>query len=94
MAFYLWKISQNKNNDYDTYSDAVVIARNEEEAKSLHPDGIYVYKFLLEEGWYHGDHKWSAHDWVDFKDVKCERIGIADAQFEKPDVIIASFHAG
>lgn len=35
----IWKISQNVNNGYDTYSDAVVIAADAEAARRTHPAG-------------------------------------------------------
>ena len=34
---YIWSIEQDVNNDYDTYSSAVVIAYSAEEAKRIHP---------------------------------------------------------
>lgn len=34
----LYLISQDKNNDYDTYDSAVVAARNEIEAAQIHPN--------------------------------------------------------
>jgi hypothetical protein len=33
----LWLISQEVNNGYDTYSDAVVVAETLEEARNMHP---------------------------------------------------------
>lgn len=35
----LYHISQTVNNDWDTYSDAVVAAESEERAKQIHPNG-------------------------------------------------------
>ena len=34
----LYLISQDVVDDYDTYSDAVVAAENEDEARTTHPD--------------------------------------------------------
>lgn len=39
---YLYKISQNVNNDYDTYDCAVVAAHSEDEARNIHPGYGYV----------------------------------------------------
>ena len=39
---YLWKIYQNENNDYDTYSDAIVVASDEESARNTHPIGSWT----------------------------------------------------
>ena len=36
----LYLISQNLNNDYDTYDAAVVCAASEEKARLIHPDGL------------------------------------------------------
>jgi hypothetical protein len=38
----LYLISQNVNNDYDTYDAAVVAANSEDEARLIHPCG-YTY---------------------------------------------------
>ena len=35
----LYLISQTENNDYDTYSDAVVAAKSAKTAKQIHPSG-------------------------------------------------------
>ena len=35
----LYLISQDINNDYDTYDSAVVCAENEEEARNMYPGG-------------------------------------------------------
>lgn len=78
----LYKISQNINKDYDTYSDAVVCAKNEEEARLIHPSG---------ENWDGIENRWS--DWTDAENVKVEYIGEASEVLLK-GVICASFHAG
>lgn len=33
----LYLLTQDVNNDYDTYDSAVVVAANEEEARNIHP---------------------------------------------------------
>lgn len=33
----LWKISQDVNNNYDTFDSAVVAAETKKEARSIHP---------------------------------------------------------
>jgi hypothetical protein len=35
----LYRISQTTNQDYDTFDSAVVSARNEDEARNMHPSG-------------------------------------------------------
>lgn len=103
MKIYL--ISQDINNGYDTYSDAVVIAENEEEAKRIHP-----YKEIFSEIYYDEDkqqfwNKYSNSDEVylmedeygtwtnDLSKINVELIGEAKEGREK-GVVCASFHAG
>lgn len=78
----LFKISQDVNTDYDTYSDAIVCAKNEKEAQGIHP---------LRSEW---DGKIRELDvWCAIEDVKVEYIGKAKKGLKK-GVICASFHAG
>lgn len=80
----LWKISQKVNNDYDTYSDAVVAAETAQEASMIHPsDDHENWDGIAEE--YTG--------WCDVEDVKTELLGTA-VKGTKKGVICASFHAG
>lgn len=80
----LWLISQTENDEYDTYSDAVVAADTAEEASNIHPDGSMPLK---------KDYSWNCC-WVsDPKKVKVELIGTAKVGTKK-GVICASFHAG
>lgn len=75
----LWLISQEVNNDYDTYSDAVVCAETKEEARNIHPSGCE----LVDDN----------YSWCSPKDVKVSYIGTAK-EGTKKGVICASFHAG
>jgi hypothetical protein len=76
----LWRISQSVNSGWDTYSDAVVAARTEADAKDMNPAGV-----LEEQEPYYA--------WCHPKHVKVEYLGNAvKATF--PGVICASFHAG
>lgn len=83
----LWHISQQKNNDYDTYSDAVVAADTESEAAMIHPGGDGNIELFPEEGF--EDRAWTN----DVYDVSVEYIGEAKIGTKK-GVICASFHAG
>lgn len=77
----LYLISQEVNNDYDTYDSAVVCAENEDEARLTPPSG---------DAW---DKTWRL-TWVeDPKDVKVKLIGIADQSISK-GVVLASYNAG
>jgi len=77
----LWKISQDENDDYDTYDSAVVAAETETEAKMMSPGG--------------GDIRPEPYcSWVGSPDlVTCKYIGEAKDGTLK-GVICASFNAG
>ena len=80
----LWLISQDTNNDYDTYDSAVVAAETEAEAKMMHPS----------EGEDIGPEQSFAYTWVSYPaEVRCEYIGEAKDGTQK-GVICASFNAG
>ncbi len=97
----LYKISQDINDGYDTYSDAVVCAENEDDARLIHPSEFVTH--FKNSKWY-GTHtdgteyeteNW-AHSWVLFNEldkVKVEYIGIAQEDLKR-GVICSSFHAG
>jgi len=94
----LFLISQNVNTDYDTYSDAVVCAKNEEEAKGIHPNGELNYKEHQHPNPYAKEGEYEKCDedygtWSRKVYVKVEYIGEAKEGSEK-GVICASFHAG
>lgn len=80
----LYHISQSENNDYDTYSDLVVAAESEEEARHIHPQQ-------------HRDDPWKEDiysTWCKSPDqVKVKYIGEA-AKGIKKGIICSSFHAG
>lgn len=75
---YLYRISQDKNNDYDTYDSAVVAACSEDDARSIHP----------------GNYKCTGNEWCAPKYVYVELIGEAIEGAEPGSVICASFNAG
>lgn len=89
----LFLISQNVNDDYDTYDSAVVVAKSERDALKIHPS---KYARYTDSG------EWACTDnfeWVPFKDavsgaveVKC--LGVADNSLNEGDVICASFNSG
>ena len=82
----IYKISQSINNEYDTYDSAIVYAKNEEEAKSIHPNGnttpIEYWKNI------------EVYSWVNLLEhIEVEYVGEAPHIKEK-GVILASFNAG
>ena len=86
----LYRISQSVNNDYDTYSDAVVCAESEDAARRIHPSGYTGGDWWIQkEGEYYAD-SWASK----LEEVKVELIGIAVESVELNSIIISSFHAG
>jgi hypothetical protein len=78
----LYLLTQISNNGYDTYDSCVVCAENEEDAKSIHPDGSV---FIERKSW---------STWTATKDqISCEEIGVSIEGLGR-GVIIASFNAG
>jgi hypothetical protein len=81
----LYHISQSQNNEYDTFSDLIVAAESEEEARGIHPEAS----------------PWKTDPWNDNygcwckspDQVKVEYIGEAAKHIEK-GIVCASFHAG
>lgn len=99
----LYKISQDVNNNYDTYDSAVVVAANLEDAKMIHPSGEYVWGdapgsvsggkcWIKKEEIY----EWSVeqYEWTSPENVKAKLIGLADPTLEAGTVIVASYNAG
>ncbi len=96
----LYRISQDVNNNYDTYDSAIVVAENEELAVRVHPSG-YLYDEKL--GWYtidplNGEKYFESKIfgvWAkSHNDVKVELIGTAKPEFESGNIILASYNAG
>lgn len=78
----IYYISQDENNDYDTYDSMVVVANSEEEAKQIHP---------RRDGWI--DNIWNV--WASSPErVKVELVGTASNKYREPGIILASFNAG
>jgi hypothetical protein len=80
----LFKIYQDANSkEYDVYSAAVVAAKNENEARKIHPDGETIVTST----------KQSTSTWVPLKDVRIAYLGEAK-KGTKAGVIVASYYAG
>ena len=82
----LYLISQDENQNYDTYDSAVVAAENEKMAAYMNPTSG---KPMKKEDWEYKYSSW-AHD---LKDVKVKYLGEATVGIEA-GVICASFNAG
>ena len=83
----IWRISQGKNNTWDTYDSAVVFADTEKDARMTHPspyeiDGIWDGKVR------------SRSSWCDAKYVKVEYLGDTERDVPNKTVICGSYNAG
>lgn len=98
----LYLISQTVNDDYDTFDSAVVAARDEEDAKSIHPVSSWLSMGHLptvtqtsmeaeEEREKHGCNK--DETWTARENVKVKLIGTVSPDVKR-GVICASFNAG
>lgn len=86
----LYRISQTVNTGWDTYSDAVVAAESEDEARKIHP-----YANEWGEEWHEADERlWGSGTWAhEPSQVAVEYLGEACAEVKR-GVVCASFHAG
>ena len=99
---FLWKISQEVNNEYDTYSAAVVVASDPESAKRVHPSvdshtgEAWNYYEETKEDWYSigdGEHTGS-RGWAAPTDITAICVGEAAEELSAGTVVCSSFHAG
>lgn len=94
----LYLISQDANNNYDTYDSAVVCAENEDGARKTNPGGWSVWSekhdsWVCASGPLQGEPEYDG-SWVDNLDlVTVKLIGVAH-EGVIPGVVCASFNAG
>jgi hypothetical protein len=100
VKLFLWKLSQDVNNDYDTYGAAVVVSSNPDAAKRIHPGvdsrtGEMMFRYVEGEGWHwvDGDH-YGNGNWADPKDIQITCVGEAADWLGEGAVVCSSFHAG
>ena len=82
----LWLISQDVNNEYDTFDSAVVAADTEEDAQDMHP-ASYIATTVRETD------RFDLHTWAAFEDIYVTLLGSARPGTKK-GVICSSFNAG
>lgn len=91
----LYLISQNENEDYDTFDSAVVAANSENEARIIHPgvtrrDDVFSEESNKRE-W---EHKSRYSNWASSPEhVTVKYIGEAAPEIEY-GIILASYNAG
>jgi hypothetical protein len=88
----LWHISQETVTGYDTYSDAVVAAETEDDARLIHPYADSFPEMLSWDGL--ASHAgYGGETWCNAGQVNVRLIGEAVEGTER-GVICASFNAG
>lgn len=89
MNLYLLSINQTQ---YDQYTEAVVVAKNEERARMIHPNGDYAW---LAGSWRNSKgQRETDKTWANPSDVSIQLLGKADRSIKDEKVICASFRAG
>ena len=83
---FLFKLSQDVNNDYDTYSSCVVVAKDPSSAKAMTP---YDPRFDEDP-----DYTYREQAWASVEDVNVRCVGVASDGLREGEIICASFHAG
>lgn len=91
----IYKLSQDIKTDYPyAYNSAIVVAKNEEQAKRIHPNGEHKWDDTA-EGWNFIDRSRLIEsvdiifEWCTLKAVKVEYIG-KSIYIKEPGVILAS----
>ena len=98
---FLWLISQDTNNEYDTYGQAVVVAPDAESARRVYPwsdrdTGMPILTWDTERGWItiEDGEEWLSDDWVSPNLVTALCVGVAVDGLSAGQVVSASFRAG
>jgi hypothetical protein len=98
---FLWKISQEVNNEYDSFDSAIVVSSNPVAAKRIHPacdtqSGEAVFRYVEGEGWIwaHDGSFYGNSGWADLKDIKVQCVGEAASCFSEGAIVCSSFNAG
>jgi hypothetical protein len=91
----LWLISQNVNNDWDTYDSAVVVAPDEAAARLIHPGGSCIWR---DDAWRYADgSKYTSFTdgpWTAPANVSAKYVGEAAEGLSDGEIVCASFNAG
>ncbi len=101
MKLFLWKLSQDVNSGYDTYSNVIVVSSNPVAAKRIHPavdsqTGEMIFHYVEGDGWrWCVDNEYASGDsWAEPKDIQVTCVGEAADWLGEGSVVCASFHAG
>ena len=95
MKLKLWKLSQDVNNEYETFDSAVVVAHGHSAASMIHPAGDKIEWNGVDWLWADDGTEFGMDNWAKPRQVKVVLIGEATpGLFDHGDVICASFNAG
>ena len=104
MQLFLWKLSQDENNDYETYDSAVVVAADRMSASLVHPARFSDTKEMMFEFDRTGDcwrHTFDGEPlgpnnggWCQPNDVTVICVGRAADHLKAGDVVCSSYNAG
>ena len=93
---YIYKLTSDLDG-YETYDSMVVVAKNEHEARLMHPSGDKVswdgkawmerYEFMDSINFYED------FSWISPKDLTVEYVGISFDSYQTNQVLVASFNA-
>jgi hypothetical protein len=97
----LYLISQNANDDYDTYDSAVVAAKSESDARTINPcDSVTHVADGQWMGTYSGGankgkaYKQDGHSWVKYSNINIIKVKYLGVTKIKRGVVLSSFNAG
>lgn len=76
----LYLLSQDVNDNYDTYDSMIVVSDTIENAVKHSVEKHHTYT--------------TYKPWAAAEDIKCIMIGVANPEYETTEIILASFNAG
>lgn len=79
----LFLLTQQENNSYDTFDSIVVAAQTEDDARQIHPYGLWEKKYTGSSS------AWASSP----KKVDVQLLGVAEPDIES-GIILRSFNAG
>jgi hypothetical protein len=94
VSLNIYEISQDINDDYDTYDHAVVVAASEEDARKMFPGSPDGTLAIFNYGDGTQEQEKVDRTWAEPQYVSVEYVGVAADKYTTPCVICASFNAG
>lgn len=97
----IYKIWVDSWLGYDTYDSAIVVAKDEEAARHIHPSstsknpvkGFNIETYRYDKPWYESDDLSPYSDWTKPENVKVALVGTTEL-FPEGAVLCASYNAG